>query len=487
MCAEKKGGRQLETDASLDLEPGSFRLRVTKDKMAVLLDCDSAMWDLQDLAEAVVERLKAFGVEHVPVAFGLLRLIRSHAERSPQLEGVRVLEGVVPIPPVDGRIEWGGDFFNKNFVIDEDTDQVNFRQLAGQRNVKKGQLLARVIEPIPGESGHDVLGARIRARRPLRRRVRLGNNVCLDESTQSYYSEIDGRIRFVNGILAVDDLFEVEGDVGLKTGDISHPGAVIVHGDVLVGSRLEAVGDIEVLGVVESAHVQTSGKLIVHGGITGAVGSHIVALGGVLARFIFEADVQSDEDVVVGREIVQSRVLARGSVCVPRGRIVGGSITALEGVDVGQLGSSAMSPTEVTAGEDFSLAGRLQIVRSRIEVTQRNIARINDALAPLRGKIAALPEEKKGVVRKLLEQLRLLNESIGGLVEEEEDIAAESAIRKRALIVVRNHLYPEVRLRLEDAALHVRDGRRGPLKAIYVDESVQLSTSNVRGLTDKKK
>jgi len=487
MCADANGDHNAGAENAKEEEAESFRLRVTKDKMAVLLDCDTGKWELPALAEAIVERLRTFGVKQAPVPFGLARLLQKHVAQDPCLEGVPVLEGVAAIPPVDGRIEWGGDFFNKNFVVDEDTDRVDFRSHAGQRSVKKGQLLARIIEPIPGEAGHDILGGRIRPRRPMRRRIRLGNHVCLDESSRCYYSEINGRIRFVNGILAVDDVFEVEGNVGLETGNISHPGAVIVQGDVLEGSRLEAVGDIEVMGVVESAHVQTSGKLIVHGGITGAIGSHIVASGGVVARFIFEANVQSGEDVSVEREIVQSTVRARGAVTVPRGRIVGGSITALEGVDAGQLGSSAMAVTDVTAGEDYTLGGRMEIVRSRLEVTRKNIERINEALAPLRGKIASLPSEKKGVVRKLLNQLQLLNESIAVLEEEAEDIVTESEARKRTLIVVRSYLYPEVRLRMTDHVLHVRDGSRGPLKAIVLEEGVQLSSANVRGLAGKKK
>lgn len=485
MCADEKGGNEVER--LKDSVAESFRLRVTKDKMAVLLDCDTGACDLTALAEAIVERLKTFGVKQLPVVFGLTRLIRDQVTQGGVLEGLKILEGVPPIPPVDGRIEWGGDFFNKNFVVDADTDRVDFRRLAGQRSVKKGQLLARIIEPIPGEVGYDVLGARVRPRRPLRRRIRLGSNVCLEESSKSYYSEINGRIRFVNSLLAVDDVFEVEGDVGLATGNISHPGAVIVQGDVLEGSRLEAVGDIEVMGVVESAHVQTSGKLLVHGGITGAVGSHIVAAGGVVARFIFEANVQSGDEVSVEREIVQSSVFARGSVRVPRGRIVGGKIVALEGVDAGQLGSSAMAATKVTAGEDYTLGGRVQILRSRAEVTRRNITRINEALAPLRGKISTLPAAKKDVVRTLLEQLRLLNESLSGLEEEELEALADSEERKCPLIIIRTFLYPEVTLRIDDGMLRVRDGSRGPIKAILIDDSLQLSSANVRGLRRNKR
>jgi len=48
-------------------------------------------------------------------------------------------------------------------------------------------------------------------------------------------------------------------------------------------------------------------------------------------------------------------------------------------------------------------------------------------------------------------------------------------------------LYPEVRLRMTDHVLHVRDGSRGPLKAIVLEEGVQLSSANVRGLAGKKK
>lgn len=40
---------------------------------------------------------------------------------------------------------------------------------------------------------------------------------------------------------------------------------------------------------------------------------------------------------------------------------------------------------------------------------------------------------------------------------------------------------------MEGGVLHVREGKLGPPKVSFADDSIRLSTSNVRGLAGKKK
>lgn len=463
-------------------EEDAFHLQVTKDKMAILLDCNTAGRNLPSLAEEIIARLLTFGVTTPPSAEWLAGWLKERTSENLTITKEVVVSGMPPIPPVDGHIEWGGDFFNKGYVLDEGADRVDFRSHAGQRNVKSDQLLAAVKEPRAGEHGYDVFGEEVRARKPRRRRIRAGHNVRQDVTTDTYYSEIAGRIRFVNEILSVDDHYEIKGDVGLKTGHISHAGSLRVQGDVLEGSRIEAMGDIEIMGVVEAAHIQTGGTLTVHGGITGVDGAHIIAAGGVAARYILDATVQAGDDIVVEREIVQSTVHTRGAVYVRSGRIVGGHVTALGGVDAREIGSAAQVVTEVTAGEDFCLEGQLFMVHSKVIRLKQNIARIHASIEPLRGKIAQLPPEKKQVIRTLLEQLAMMEATLAELTEEEEELREESRSRENHTILIRHKVFPEARLRVRGEVIRVQEIYTGRLRPVPTKEGIRIAMTNVRTL-----
>ena len=81
-----------------------------------------------------------------------------------------------------------------------------------------------------------------------------------------FYAARAGRFRWEDDTIHVDDVYVVQGNVGLATGHVNHPGTVIVHGDVQAGAQLLAGGDVEIKGAIECANVQTGGNLVVEGG-----------------------------------------------------------------------------------------------------------------------------------------------------------------------------------------------------------------------------
>ncbi|MBL7646511.1 MAG: DUF342 domain-containing protein [Candidatus Hydrogenedentes bacterium] len=473
---------EITEDSALEAgeESDGFRLMMSKDRMQVTLDCDTQGRNLDELAAAVLARLSRFHLSKPPSIEKLQASIHEAASRTPQFVGVEILSGTLPRPPVDGRIEWSADFFNPGFELDEATGRINFRRRIGNRNVAEGQLLATVVEPVSGTNGVDLQGSVVRVRKPRRCKIRAGENVEADAAGLNYFATVAGRIRWHKEVLSVDLTFEIQGDVGLETGDISHEGAVLVHGDILPGSRLEAVGDIEVMGTIDGAQVQTGGALHVHGGITGNEHTRIVAACGVQARFILDAHILAGGDVTVESEVVHSTVSTRGAFYVPRGRIVGGEINALGGVDVGQIGSPASVPTMVIAGEDHSIEGQIAILRNKLRLATENVDRVHNTLAALRGKIANLPEKSKTALRTLLGNLPAMEAAVVDLKEAITDAYAESHALARPVILVRLRLYPESRLRIQQETLHVREEVPGPVRPILVERRLRLAATHMQ-------
>jgi len=239
-------------------------LEVTPDRLAVLLTCRIPEDDLPILARRIRKELVALGAEGAWEHDELAAWLRDRGNENPDLVDAILVSGTPATPPVDGKIEWEGDFFSEGFVIDEESGAIDYRKRVAQRTVHANQPLARMTPPREGVEGRDVFGKRLAVQRPKTPHVRLGRNVRLKEEEACYYATADGWIHWepkdrrspgAGGLLAVDEVLTIRGSVNLATGDISHPGALVIEKDVEEGATIEVGGDIEVKGVVEPANI----------------------------------------------------------------------------------------------------------------------------------------------------------------------------------------------------------------------------------------
>jgi uncharacterized protein len=454
-----------------------IRVQVSGDKMQVLLTCEGPVAAPAELVAQVEDALAALPFEIPPdKARWEPRLAAWSSQAEPR--DVVLLEGTPPVPPRHGRIEWIADFFSAGFVVDDTTDRVNYRKRAAQQSVEKGQLLGRIIAPVEGEDGVDALGRKIAVEKARPARARAGANVRLDEMDGALYAEATGRIRFKDGLVTVDQVVTIEGSVGLETGDIRHPGALVVRGDVEADSVIETKGDIEVMGLMEPASVTTEGSLIVHGGITGADDKRIVVGGGVRAKFIMDAVIEARGSVVVETEIVQASIRARGAVSCGRGRIVGGTITAQGGIEATQTGSEAGVPTQLTAGEDLDLADQLEACDAALADWKRQRDRICERVAPLRQRVDRLDGPVQQALGKLEQQVTQIEEQMASIEAKKRRLRAESRAQCRPQVFIYGRAHAETLLTVGEEKTRFTETVQGPLCVETFEKRLRMRTVN---------
>lgn len=456
-------------------------VRVTKDRLAVLLDCTVDLDDLDPLLTQIENRLASLELADSLSRDELEQRLRQAAENDPNVVQLVLIEGETPLPPKDGVIEWTGDFFRSGFVVDDETGSVDYRRRLEQRSVDGGQLLARVIPPQEGTNGRDVFGKSIPVGKPKQPHVRAGANVRWDAETNSFYADSTGRVRWISNVVSVDSVYSISGSVGLETGDISHPGAVVVGQDIEAGAKVQADGDIDVGGIVESAEIETGGNLTVQGGITGSHGKKIKASGRVHAKYVVETSIEAGGDVGAEREIRHSDVKTLGAVIMPAGRIVGGEVTALGGFDVGEAGSKAMVPTVLIAAVDYRLEAEVGRREKEIQALDKNIKRIRATVGPLMARQKALSNKQREAATELLMRVSQMEGRIGELKQEIEALKAASKALAKPEILIRQKLYPETVLCIGAERLHVRKEFPGPVRAVIgKDRNIELQPTHTR-------
>lgn len=314
-------------------------LRVTEDRMTVLLEQVAASEDPAALSLRALAEMNRLEIRPAPTREELVvrlceALERAKAQGAAASE-VILAQGQPPILSRNAELEWAGEFFKESFQTDAEADRVDYRRREAYACVEAGQRLARLVPAMEGHPGVDVFGQPLGVARPRQLSVRVGPGVRAEteDGVQVYYAAQPGRVRWAMGLLAVDNVLHVRGHVGLESGDIAHPGAVVVEGDVQAGSRITASGDVEVLGTVEPADITAGGDLVVHKGLTGAEGRLVRVGGAVRARFIQDARIEARGDVVVGSELLNTTLTTSGALRMRTGRVVGGCISARAGIE----------------------------------------------------------------------------------------------------------------------------------------------------------
>lgn len=279
-----------------------YNLRVLEDGTAVLLDGDISTVELNTLVDNISKELEELGIKDPPDQKQLKDQLQQIADVMPHLVDFILIKGEQPVPPQHGRVEWDGDFFNTGFVVNKKTGKVDYREKVAHESVIKGALLGHQIPVMEGKDGLNVFGEPIPAEEPETCYPEIGENVRFDTNKNAYYAEKSGRVRLINDTLFVDEVYTIEKDVDITTGNILHTGAVVVKRDVLGGAKIEAAGNIEVCGIIENAEIRTGGNLVVHGGIRQSEGYRVVVEGCINAKYINGGNIQANQDIVVERE-----------------------------------------------------------------------------------------------------------------------------------------------------------------------------------------
>ncbi|WP_055108438.1 DUF342 domain-containing protein [Paenibacillus ihumii] len=297
--------------------------------------------------------------------------------------------GIEPVQGKDGSIRYavpldGEDQQRRPSEGDDGT--VDFKDITRLNNVRRGQLIAELVPPVPGQPGTAVTGEPIPCKDGKAARFKIGKNVVLNSEQTAMYAAIDGLVTQTDkGKLNVFPVYEVNGDVDYSIGNIDFVGTVVIRGNVLTGFRVCASGDIRVIGGVEGAELIADGSIEITGGIIGYNKGLIKAGQQVKSSFIQDGNVSAGADVVVTQSIMHSNVRAgRDVICSgSKGLIVGGSIQAGERVTARIIGNPMSTATSIEVGVLPELRNELLELRQQLKEQMASLDKTEKALTLL--------------------------------------------------------------------------------------------------------
>ena len=335
-------------------------------------------------------------------------------------EDYLVAEGILPQNGENAKIVYNFEAENTEVQLQETrTGQINFKELNLIQNVVEGQPLAQKIPAQRGKAGKTVTGKYLEATNGKDIPMPIGKNTKVGPDGLTIVAEVSGQVLLVKNKITVQEIYVVEGDVSIRTGNITFLGSVFVKGNVDDGFVIKASGNIEVKGIVGKAELDTEGDIIVSQGIVGKEGGVIRAGKSIWAKFIQNTEVvESGDMVIVTDGIVNSNVMANRKI-ICRGKradIIGGNLIASESISARNLGSaSGGNNTVVSVGFDPKSKERLDFLLEKQEANQKAFDEVKldlMNLEELKSQRGELPKDKEEVYQKKSEYRYMLKTEI---------------------------------------------------------------------------
>ncbi|MBM3281026.1 MAG: DUF342 domain-containing protein [Candidatus Handelsmanbacteria bacterium] len=385
---------------------------------------------------------------------------------------VRLAKGDLPVEGAVGQVQCYVAPQLQATVLEDGT--IDFASLiGGSQLVQVDEVLAE-LTPTAGQPGMDVTAAPLaalpgdasqelglRAGRNVRQLVRQGRPALL-------LSEVAGVAHLVDNTVSVMAVCELQ-DVDGQTGPVEEERDVRVTGSVLSGASIKTSGSILIDGHVDAgALLEAQGDILVAKGISGE-NTRVVCRGNLETKFLQNCSVTVNHNLVVGSFIFQSRVSAGGRVLVMEkggsrgGSIIGGEILASKGIEAALVGSKTATPTTVGIAPNPVLAAQLAKLEELAKSLDANILRIMRTLNIDKVDVQQIklmaersPPSRRAYlmsyIRKLIEMVQYRDKTERTL----EDLKLQGGVScKDAVIRVTKTIFPEVRVRIEEAVFNV--------------------------------
>jgi uncharacterized protein (DUF342 family) len=339
-------------------------------------------------------------------------------------------------------------------AVENKNERIDYRNLNTIDNVQKDTVICKLVPATLGIPGMTVTGRELVPTPGKDMVLKPGVGVKIDPADKSQYIATEtGQVVMKGDTINVLAIYEVNGDLTLKIGNIDFMGTVIIKGSVTGEYKIKAGQDVIIDGVLDGGEVIAGGKVQIKGGIIGQK-TRVTADGNIEAKYIRNAYVESGGVITVVDTIQHSTVIASEKVVLTgRGMLQGGTTVAGWEVIAKEIGAKSGVPTEIEVGEDPRLRDEMRRIEKesktfleQLDKTKKGIQFLKDMSAKLGGK---LPDDKKEMLNKLTRAQFTLLGDLKKLQTRKAEIEAkekQDAGKRRAKVGASGLIYPGTKI-----------------------------------------
>lgn len=442
-------------------DPNSIRIEVSKDARRAALCIPGSFPRRMLTRDFCLAAMDAAGVRRTPQAdLAIESLLKSPPKEGEPAE-ITLVNAVDPRDGVDGSIEWLVDAPAQKQT--SPSDRVNHYQQSAYVVVRRDQVLGRLIAPLPGEDGHDVMGKVLPAKAGRMPEQALHETILCRSDGQLIAQQQGVLIRSATDARITEKL-HITGHVDFSTGNIDFPGDIVVDRGIKDLFEVRAGGSIQVGDVIEAATIECGGDLIARRGMAGREQGNVRIGGNFHVRYLGNVRGVVEKDLIVDSETLNSELTIYGNMIAPSGTLSGGGLTVVGRVELCILGSDAGTSTELILGTVPRLEERLLQLQAILQRLTEMRDKMDAERAVLEKNSRRMPAEHKTRLMELGFELQRIGGMMAGALSCRQSL--ETTIEKTRTVDLTVHqcIHPGVCLKVRQVAHRVKGLVQGPLK-----------------------
>ena len=428
-------------------------VRISDDQMQVHMHIPAGYID--DVNRSITEEDILAVVAAEDISYGIvLENIRSalsaHGEKRGLSKNVLIGSGLAPIHGENARL-----LIEDSLAVGKllENGQIDFHEKSYSWNIKTGEVLGKVLAGQVEKDGFNVFGKIIPANTV--EKINLNLEGVEEEADGTLRAHRDGILLVKGQDISIVDSLTVEGNVCHRTGNIRADGTVIVKGYVESGFKIESKGDVIVQENIEQAEVRARGSIVVKSGVRGSQ-SKLVARGNISAAFMENANVKALGDIKVENSLVSCDIfcwekLYIGSAKTKKSTLVGGQTWACKGVIAANLGSEGFKKTMLRVGAHPEVLQKIKKLDEELNNIEQEYKELEHKFLQLRQSSA-----DASLIQKLGITVKFKKQGVSQLQIEQQGLRAQIQASRKATVVIYQHVYPGVRVRILDKTYDVK-------------------------------
>ena len=344
------------------------------------------------------------------------------------------------------------------------------REPATQGKASKN-ICGEMINPVPGKNTPFASG--------------LEGVKIMPENQNILIATVTGQPIICKNGINVEKTMKVD-NVDLKSGNIIFDGSIIVEGDVSLGMKVKASGDIKIKGMVENAILEAGGDIQIKGAVVGRAENNapatddlvkIDALGSVSAKFVENAQINAGNKIMVQDWVIKSTLTAVNEIIVgkkdaKKGQIIGGSITSGILVKAMNIGSSAGAVTHIQVGNAADIDQEKDKIGIKISQQSKALFELQKVFKDLKNNPTA---QAKDMLKKALVSKKEFERELLQLRAQEAELEREKLRIKNAKVVVDIKVYSGTSINISKFNKEIQEDLGGRTFTIKDGKIVQVS------------
>lgn len=373
---------------------------------------------------------------------------------------VKVAEGTAQQQGTPGYFEYTFETkFNRKPTIRPD-GTADYMSIKTIETVQKGDVIAIYHPAVQGARGMSVRG-QILEPKPVRDLPPLiGRGFDRSNDNLTYTAKLDGKIEVNQGKILISPVHEVQGDVGIETGNIRFNGDVIIHGGVRDGAVIDAAGNVIIHGLIEDCDIRAGKDLFLISGVKGNEKTMIKCGGSITAQFVEYAIINCSGNITADY-FFKSKISCDGKIELSgnNASIIGGYVSAVQGIDANDIGNSFGTITNVSVGVDVERTAEFEMLAKKIEALNSNVMKIKkgiedfDKLGEERGINVKEDPRRMQLLRVRIRDEAIVQEETKRLAKMKEVIVSG----KDASIKVYRRMYAGANISIDDHHVAITD------------------------------